>query len=49
MSNIGLLELCLTDKLNDYLATLGNKFVFKAKHSTNMCILFKSVVRYYNH
>ena len=31
-------ELCLSEKLNDYLTTSDNQFGFKAKHSTDMCI-----------
>ena len=43
-------ELCLSEKLNDYLTTSDNQFGFKAKHSTDMCIYaMKSVVKYYNH
>ena len=43
-------ELCLSEKLNDYLTTSDNQFGFKAKHSTDMCIYaVKSVVKYYNH
>ena len=43
-------ELCLSEKLNDYLTTSDNQFGFKAKHSADMCIYaVKSVVKYYNH
>ena len=43
-------ELCLSEKLNDYLTTSDNQFGFKAKHLTDMCIYaVKSVVKYYNH
>ena len=43
-------ELCLSEKLKDYLTTSDNQFGFKAKHSTDMCIYaVKSVVKYYNH
>ena len=43
-------ELCLSEKLNDYLTTSDNQFGFKVKHSTDMCIYaVKSVVKYYNH
>ena len=43
-------ELCLSEKLNDYLTMSDNQFGFKAKHSTDMCIYAaKSIVKYYNH
>ena len=43
-------ELCLSEKLNDYLTTSDTQFGFKAQHSTDMCIYaVKSVVKYYNH
>ena len=31
-------ELCLSEKLNDYLITSDNQFSLKAKHLTDMCI-----------
>ena len=43
-------ELCLSEKLNDFLTMSVNQFGFKAKHSTDMYIYaVKSVVKYYNH
>ena len=37
-------ELCLSEKLKDYLTTSDNQFGFKAKHSTDMCIYSEKLV-----